>query len=82
MIQNNVFAVGARHWQLLTWCTIRHGVASKRHMAVQRAARQFSADMWKRSSQPVVPNAWRRGRASVVNQPATAGPQQRVQRRE
>ena len=55
---------------------------AKRHMGVQHAALQYMADMWKRSSQPVVSNAWRLGRASNVPPPATAESRQRVQQRE
>ena len=58
------------------------GVASKRHMGVQHAALQYMADMWKLSSQPVVSDALRLGRASVVPQSATAWSQQRMQQHE
>ena len=54
---------------------------AKRHMGVQHAALQYMADMWKLSSQPVVSDALRLGRASVVPQSATAWSQQRMQQR-
>ena len=54
---------------------------AKRHMVVQHTALQYMVDMWKFSSQPVVSDALRLGRASIVPQSATAWSQQRRQQR-
>ena len=50
-------------------------------MGVQHTALQYMVDMWKFSSQPVVSDALRLGRASIVPQSATAWSQQRRQQR-